>query len=159
MFGWSRKKSYSEEAKRLLQLSQIVPVTSTTTILDAFPAIENLFRRPEFSIEQHWDFFVTSACLGTGLFLYGRDHPNDVRLFATALLPEVAKWNEQAISAIDDFQKFVNRNTESGVDLATSVGSWVIWNLKGNTPAKNEFGPARAIGTLIVNGLHDWHKS
>jgi len=159
MFGWSRKKSCSEEAKRLLQLSQTIPVTCTTTILDTFPAIANLFRRPEFSVEQHWDFFVTSVCLGMGLFLYGRDRPNDLRPFATALLAQVANWNCQAVSAIDDFQKFVNRNTESGFDLETSVGSWILWNLKGDTPSEQEIAAAGAIGTLIVNGLHSWHKS
>jgi hypothetical protein len=119
-----------------------------------------MFRRPGFSVEQHWDFFATCACLGTGLFLYGHDRPNDVRPFATALLEEVSSnWNQQAPSAIDDFQKFVNRNTASGFDLATSVGSWVLWNLKGDAPSESEMSAVPAIGTLIVNGLQGWHKS
>ncbi len=159
MFGWVKKKSYAEEAERLLQFSQILSTASTTSVLDSFPAIEQIFSQPGFSVQGHWDFFVTCACIGTGLSLYSLDRPNDIRPFAMELLQQAARWDQQAAKAINDFQVFVNRNISSGIDLPTSIGSWVVWNLKGTTPTQSGLNAAPAIGALIVNGLRDWHKS
>lgn len=159
MFGWFGKGKYRDEAERLLQLSSILSLGSTTAVLDEFPAIEAIFRRPGFSVEGHWDFFLTCAGIGTGLLLFGEQRPTDIRPFTTELLKQAAKWDQQAVPAIEDFQKFLTRNMSAGFDLATSVGCWVVWSIKGATPTEEELSAAPVIGEIVVIGLRDWHKS
>lgn len=159
MFSWFQKGKYRDEAERLLQLSSILSIGSTTSVLNKFPAVEAIFRSPGFSVKGHWDFFLTCAGIGTGLYLFGEQRPSDVRPFATVLLKHLAKWDQQAVPAIEDFQKFVIRNMSAGFDFPTSVGCWVVWNIKGATPSQEELSAAPVIGGLVVSGLRDWHKS
>ena len=160
MFGFTKKPNHDAQAKQLLQRAKIIAASSTVPVLDRFPAIDAIFRRPGFSVPGHWDFFITAAGLGTGLSLYAAQHtPDEMRPFAAALLRHMEHWDAQGGAAVADFQSFVSRNTDGGVEFATAIGSWVIWNIKGSTPTDSEFAAAPAIGTLVLNGVRDWTSS
>ncbi len=143
-----------------MQRAQIIAASSTVSILDRFPAIDAIFRRPGFSVPGHWDFFATAAGVGTGLSLYAAQHtPDEMQLFTAALLRHMERWDAQAATAVADFQDFVTRNTNGGVDFATAIGSWVVWNIKGSAPSDSDFAAAPAIGALVLNGVRDWTPS
>ena len=65
-------------------------------------------------------------------------------------------WDHNAAPAIADFQQFVNRNISEGVDAATSIGLWVVWNLFGSAPHDSGIAAAPAIGSLVIDCLHKW---
>ena len=116
-----------DDATRLLTLAKIVATTSSTSVPNAFPAIDKLCRRPGFSLEGQWDFFVTVAGLAMGLASYSERHSrSEVTAFAAQLLRQAGLWDDQAAPAIADFQQFVNRNVAEGLDAATSIGLWVV---------------------------------
>ena len=153
----SRSPDHDEYAKLLLQRSKIIATSSAVPILNAYPAIDAIFRRPGFSAHGHWDFFATAAGVGTGLSLYSaQNSASDMRLFTDALRRHMEHWDGQAATVVADFQEFVTRNTSSGVDLTAAIGSWIVWNIKGNTPLDSELAAASAIGTLVLNGVRDW---
>ncbi|MEI6607205.1 MAG: hypothetical protein WCP35_17975 [Verrucomicrobiota bacterium] len=157
MFKLFRRPKHDEHAKLLLQRAQIIAASSTLPILNAYPALSAIFRRPEFCAHGHWDFFVTAAGLGTGLSLYAAQHPpSDMRLFASALILHIDSWDGQAATAVADFQEFVTCNMNSGAEHTAAIGSWIVWNIKGSPPLDPELVASPAIGALVLNGVRDW---
>ena len=148
-----------DDATRLLTLAKIVATTSAASVPNAFPAIDRLCRRPGFSLEGQWDFFVTVAGLAMGLASYSERHSRaEVTAFAAQLLRQAGLWEHQAAPAIAiaDFQQFVNRNVAEGLDAATSIGLWVVWNIAGQTPDDASIAAAPAIGSLVINSFREW---
>lgn len=157
MFGRFKARRYEDEAARLLALSKIVATSSSTSVSDAFPAIGAVCRHPALSLEGRWDFFVTVAGLAMGLVAYSERHPrSEVTAFASELLRQAGLWDHQTAPAIADFQQFVNRNVSEGVDAATSIGLWVVWNLVGSTPDDSAIAATPGIGSLVIDSLHEW---
>lgn len=157
MFGRFKARGYEDEAARLLALSKIIATSSSTTVSDAFPAIDAMFRRPGFSLDGQWDFFVTVAGLAMGLATYSERHPrSEVTAFGSELLRQAGLWDHQTAPAIVDFQQFLNRNVAEGVDAATSIGLWVLWNLVGSAPDDFAIAASPVIGSLVIDSLHEW---
>jgi hypothetical protein len=150
-----KKFTISRKAKRFAQAAHLLSASSTIPILNTCPAIDELFHRPGFNIKVQWDFFMTCACLGAGIFLYGKNNPTDLRSFVNAVIKSAEKWDKQAPYAIDDCQQFILRGISNGADIETSIGSWVVWNLKGSAPTEIEFGATATIGSLIVKFTKD----
>lgn len=159
MFSFfKRTPSYDQEADRLLNLAKIISTSSTLLVFDACPAVQAITDQSGYSIERNWDFFFTTAAAATGMFIFADDRPSEFRDFATALTKSLKSWNSLAPAAVTDFQQFVNRNRDAGVDLAVAVGSWVIWNMKEGAPTDEEYAAAPVIGGHIFTGLRDWHR-
>lgn len=158
MFSRFKARRYNDEATRLLSLAKIVATSSTTPVLETFPAIDAIFHRPGFSIREHWDFFVTVAGLAMGLASYSERHSrSQVTAFASELLTQAGLWDDRAAPAIADLQRFANRNLSEGVDAPTAIGLWVVWNIAGRAPEDSAVAAAPTIGSLVIKSLQEWH--
>lgn len=159
MFSFFKRQSrYDQDAERLLNLARIISTSSTIPVFDACPAIQAIAQRPGFDLERNWDFFFTTATAATGMFIFADDRPSEFQGLATALMKSLKNWNSLSPQAVTDFQNFVNRNRDAGVDLAVAVGAWVICNMKEGNPTTEEYEAAPIIGGIIFNALRDWHR-
>ena len=59
------------------------------------------------------------------------------------------EWDGQGYQAYLDFSGFVARNVEGGLKSEVAVGAWLVWNIKGSDPSKEELEAGAIIGPML----------
>lgn len=114
-----------------------------------------------------WDFFTTVAIVGScevqvALFtdVLGRRVKHALQ---QKFLDEFRSFHRSARSALDDLKSFVERALPDLADardlpeviksthqqFGTSIGMWLLWNLKGQMPEEAEYHVANTLGYIL----------
>jgi len=149
-----------ESAKTLVDTAHVDAVSMFTPLLDQFSVLR------EADVE-HWDFIVTVA----GVFMASTRLHNlsqgDAR--EEALMEIVAEcldqWNPDGIRGFKDckqlFESEFDRLTKVGHErryvASDAVGKWIVWNVLGRPPQKEEeFKLVRTIGAMVIHDFFNW---
>ncbi len=121
---------------------EIAVIASLASFLDKFDALEGIIKK-----DSDWDFFMTTA--GVGLYLIISKANSSEQKEVREMISELDKQMPEALDDFNSFQK------PEGL-LLPSVGYWVILNLKGAEPTKEEFEIiAPAIGIYLSKVIND----
>ncbi len=70
-----------------------------------------------------------------------------------AILEALNAWDHQGAESYANFSKYVTQTVDSGIDIRTAIGSWVIWNIKAEQPTQQELTCASAIGATFQTSM------
>jgi hypothetical protein len=145
--------SIDEDAAVLLGLSIVIASSDAGKRLRSHPSLQSVSTEPV----ELWEFFITSAALATGMAMYQLPcgQPKAASL-TSALLRATAHWPNSTGVAIPDFQRFMNRVAEEGVHPHTTLGWWVVWNVKGAALSDQELAAVPPVGALVFDRLATW---
>lgn len=122
---------------------------STLMFLERYPELKTVLNRSKHP-GSDWDFFMTAA--GVGIYLEQNQLDKEK---LEDLFEQLAEFNKEMPPAIDNLIKFLSK--ESGHDLTTQVGFWVLWNIGGEAPTHKESERlAPAIGNYLANVVKDF---
>lgn len=122
----------------------IAAITALVPFIDKYPVLKELLNKSK-NPSSDWDFFMTVAGVGC-YFLTNKISETKHK----EILTELAGFNRQGIEALNNFTEFIQKNKNEDIDLNSSVGFWVLWNIKGNPPTQEEARElAPAIGVYI----------
>ncbi len=145
------------KARNLIAMANTIAISSLTSFLDKFPDLEPIFKARGAHGPADWDFFMTVAGVGAALLVVGANPgEEDSHQFGQGLQQHLAKWDPNAPAAFDDLTKFTERNVSAGVDRLTTIGLWVLWNVKQATPTDDEMAMAPAVGRFLAASFQGW---
>ena len=99
-----------------------------------------------------WDFFVTTAVIGT--YLVNSSVGNEEN---TKILEESTKLSKQVPDAVSDFYKFINNNKSKNTrELPGVIGTWILWNINKECP---EYEQLEELAPILGNYILQITKS
>jgi len=120
-------------------------ITSLVPFLDKYPELKDFLNANQGSVNR-WDFYMTIA--GAGLYLTTNKKVNDGKI-----RNQLAQIDKKMPAGLDNFYSFIN-NKKKNLDIKIVVGFWVLWNIKGQAPTRNESkNVAPAIGQYLSNTI------
>ncbi len=143
-----------KRADTLVQIARLNAIESFVPISDKFPKINELFKSKKVD---EWDFFVTIAGVATAIANLDDNLPvSTIRDLIVRIQNSLDEWDPNGNRALTDIGDFITRNTGQGVDHHIAVGSWVLWNIKGEEPNDSELDLAPTIGGFLSGSFSDW---
>ena len=134
----------------LVKSINLVAITALVPFIDKYPVLKGLLNKSK-NPSSDWDFYMTVA--GVGVYLL-TNKVSEARY--KELLIDLAEFDKQSAEALNDFKAFIENNKNEGIDLKTSVGFWVLWNIKGSWPTYDESRDlALAIGAYLHKIISD----
>jgi len=128
----------------------IAAITALVPFIDKYPVLKELLNKSK-SPSNDWDFYMTVA--GVGIYLLA-NKVNETKY--KELLIELAEFDKQSVEALNNFKAFMENNKNEGIDLKTSAGFWVFWNIKSSQPTHDESRElAPAIGAYLHKVISD----
>lgn len=143
------------------QLIRMSKSSSESPEEDIFPdqseALENLIDQYG---EDQWIFYssVTLFSMNIGAILKDYDRLGRINL-TSIVSKELKKADPKLINAIENFRKFSFENEDDEEQQIANIGLWLVWNLKQETPAKDDFNLVAALGKLQVEKAKEIRES
>ncbi|MCX6784160.1 MAG: hypothetical protein NT141_03825 [candidate division WWE3 bacterium] len=145
-----------EEIVSIVDAIHVSSITLLVPLIDKYPILKDILNKSKSKRPaDDWDFFMTAA--GSGLVLtsdetYKGEHEK--------VLGRASEINKDIPRAIDDFISFTNKNKGKEEMVATTIGLWVLWNLKQEEPTYDETKElAPIIGNFLLKLIADWRNS
>ncbi|WP_145077744.1 hypothetical protein [Poriferisphaera corsica] len=104
-----------------------------------------------------WDRLMFIAATATALLqLESRMKAKDFQGFFKVLCEQLRKVDPKGDEMLTHLVMFIHQRAEYGVPFETSIGSWVISNIKGAAPTEAELIVAPQIGEYLADSLNSW---
>jgi hypothetical protein len=174
-------QTVEEKAAGLFSAAHIVAISSLGPVLDRFES-PRLKVALEKSGTEPWDFFVAAACVFVALDSFSEREDNartdqlarpafDVKISGSSAqsLPSNTieahmeqfrrTWRHEGERAVEDCANFVHRSVkgvapgDARAAICLGIGSWVLWNLYGEAPSRDEGSIALAIGNVVAQSF------
>ena len=153
---WQNK--HQKKAENLVVLANTVALSSTS-LYTQFPVLENMVEDDRLLV-----FLMTVAGVGVGVTLIDESvSENEIMKFSYAIADKLKDWDLQgyqpfgsggAYTAYVDLANFI-RGKEAEEYFA-GVGFWLVSNLKGSHPERDELVAGVAISNLLGTSLFGW---
>ncbi|MDD3582169.1 MAG: hypothetical protein PHW74_14285 [Desulfobacca sp.] len=152
---YKKPVDFLDYTKTLVMLAKGIAVSSYTTIVNKLPVIKSI--APADNVNW-WDLIMTVAGVGTAILTsnIGAEKRNYI---TDIVSQELKQLHEHGHGALLDFNNFVVRNVNQGIELEVAIGLWVIWNLKGGQPTYEEVQPAGVIGKFLLSSFGGYFNS
>lgn len=185
LLNWIRGRSeWEEKAADLFIQSNLLAIASLNPLLDRH-AVLRLGLAVRKHGTQKWDFFVTAAGVFVAISALecadGERHRLEKLIFrqpkvtpsddqSTGIAAHLTAerqalfdlWGRAGRAAVNDCSGFVEKVVEEAQPgrranaLAAAIGSWVLWNIYGESPASDEADLAGAIGHLAISNFANY---
>lgn len=130
-----------------------VAISSFTPFLENFPQFERIIKDRGFlDVTKDWDFFMTVAGIGVAVRICNNQLSPE---FFDTLQRYFPKIDPNASAAFEDLLKFAERNSEK-MDPIEACGTWVVFNVKQETPTNDEMSIGPVIGKFLASNLDGW---
>jgi hypothetical protein len=161
VFGWSfgNDKFYEESAQNLLNSASVFAASSSVTVMNSVPLIDEYFKANVFSIDA-WDFYVTVASVGTAFITVADYVPKEKRESICATIgEELVKFHPKGYLALENFSGLIRNYCDEIIPFHNVVGSWLSINLlEKSKPDEEEIAAFSVVGALIQKSFGSWFK-
>jgi hypothetical protein len=157
----TKPTEYREKAESLIFLANSLAISSIDNLSDKFPVLENIVDDDRFFV-----FLLTVAGAAAGVTLVDESIPEDeFQKFSRAVAEKLMNWDflgykpygvGGAYKAYEDLSNFVKGKDTENMENFLAMGYWLVFNLKGSRPTKEEALAGGAIGQFLAVSLLDW---
>lgn len=99
----------------------------------------------------NWLFYSSVSLFSMNIGAIIKDYDRLGRISLTTIVSkELNKVDPKMINAIDNFRKFSSAKKHDEEQQIANIGLWLVWNLKQETPEKEDYKLVAALGKLQI---------